>query len=72
MIKTNFKTTIRTENIKLQKNQFKLDDSEMDKMLDKHIPTQRHLKLIYYYIYEYNWSKAKSFVFYLYYTHFLH
>ena len=60
MVKTNFKTTIRSENNKLQNNKFKMDEKEIDQIVDKQIPCERHFKLIYYYIYENNWIQAQS------------
>ena len=63
MIKTNFKTTMRTENNKLTKNKFKLDEKEIDEVVDKQIPSEKHLKIIYYYIYENHWIQIKSLLF---------
>ena len=60
MIKSNFKTTIRIEYIKLEKNKIELNEEEIQNIVDKQVPSQRHLKLIFYYLYENNWVHAQS------------
>ena len=61
MLKVNFNTTYRTENSKLSENEkIKLFDDKIQKIINQQIPSSRHLRLIYYYIFNNNWEKAKS------------
>ena len=60
MIKSNFKTTIRIQQSTLKNTNIELNEDEIDNIVEKNIPSVRHLRIIYYYLYQYNWLKAHS------------
>ena len=40
-----------------------LDEEEIENIVEKQVPSQRHLQLIFYYIYENNWLPAQSIIY---------
>lgn len=60
IIKSNFRSTIRIQQSISENQNIELSEQQIDNIVDKQVPSERHLRIIYYYLYQNNWLKAHS------------